>query len=77
MATISLTVGANTVSTTISAADATRVLAAIQGDRNSPATVHDALVYVLSNLMDQINSRVLAFEAKQLIVTPILPTPIV
>lgn len=75
MATISLTAGGNTVSTTVSAADAARILAAITHDRNATTTTQQALAFSLQTLMNDLISRTLAYEASLAPPASITSTP--
>ena len=76
MPVVSLTVGATSASTTLTAAEVARVIAAITADRNQVTTAKQALAFSLQMLLDDIINRVVAYEAKQVVVIPIVPTPI-
>jgi hypothetical protein len=71
MPAITLTVGPASTSTTVTAGELTRILAAITADRNLPMTNQQALAFSLQILLDDIGRRVLAFEARQIVEIPI------
>lgn len=84
MAVISFTVGAVTVSSTITPAEAARVLALLQHDIDTAppnvglpsATPKAAIAYFLHGLLGDVSRRVIEFEKTQVAATPLAPVPV-